>query len=66
MPWVLRTLRGHPNALRLCSATNGRWDSVAELRADSLEAFDRVLGQIRLIDGIADTETSILLLTHKL
>jgi len=52
--------------LRLCSATNGRWDSVAELRADSLEAFDRVLGQIRLIDGIADTETSILLLTHKL
>jgi DNA-binding Lrp family transcriptional regulator len=63
---VLRALRGHPNVLRLCSATNGRWDSVAELRVDSLEAFDRVLGQIRLIDGIANTETSILLSTHKL
>jgi DNA-binding Lrp family transcriptional regulator len=62
---VLPTLRGHPNVLRLHS-TNGRWDSAAELRADSLEAFDRVLGQIRLIDGIANTETSILLSTHKL
>lgn len=64
-PEVLPTLRGHPNVLRLHS-TNGRWDSAAELRADSLEAFDRVLGQIRLIDGIANTETSILLSTHKL
>ncbi|MDI9648902.1 AsnC family transcriptional regulator, partial [Burkholderia cenocepacia] len=38
---------------------------VAELHADSLEHFDRVLGAIRLIDGIANTETSILLSTHK-
>jgi DNA-binding Lrp family transcriptional regulator len=62
---VLPTLRGHPNVLRLYS-TNGRLDIVAELRDDSLEAFDRVLGQIRLIDGIANTETSILLSSHKL
>lgn len=41
-------------------------DSVAELRADSLEAFDRVLGRIRRIDGIASSETSLLLSTHKL
>jgi hypothetical protein len=39
---------------------------VAELRAENLEAFDRVLGRIRLIDGIASTETSLLLSTHKL
>lgn len=64
-PEVLRALRGHPNVSRLHS-TNGRWDIVAELRADSLEAFDRVLGQIRLVEGIANTETSILLSTHKL
>jgi DNA-binding Lrp family transcriptional regulator len=63
-PEVLRTLRGHPNVSRLHS-TNGRWDIVAELQADTLEAFDRVLGQIRLIDGIAGTETSILLSTYK-
>lgn len=46
-------------------STNGRWDIVAELRADSLEQFDRVLGRIRLIPGIAATETSLLLSTYK-
>ena len=61
---VLKALRGHPNVTGLHS-TNGRWDLVAELRADSLEAFDRALGNIRLIDGIASTETSLLLSTHK-
>ena len=38
---------------------------VAELRTDSLEAVDRVLSRIRLIDGISSTETSLLLSTHK-
>ena len=61
---VLKALRGHPNVTGLHS-TNGRWDLVAELRADSLEAFDRALGNIRLIAGIASTETSLLLSTHK-
>jgi len=62
---VLRNLRGHPNVTGLHS-TNGRWDIVAELQADTLEAFDRVLAGIRLVEGIASTETSILLSTHKL
>jgi DNA-binding Lrp family transcriptional regulator len=62
---VLRTLRGDP-AVEALHTTNGRWDIVAELRADSLEAFDRVLGRIRQVDGIASTETSLLLSTHKL
>jgi len=61
---VLHALRGHPNVTGLHS-TNGRWDLIAELRADSLESFDRALGNIRLIDGIASTETSLLLSTHK-
>lgn len=61
---VLRVLRGHPNVAALHS-TNGRWDIVAELRTDTLEMFDRVLSAIRQIDGIANTETSILLSTHK-
>jgi hypothetical protein len=39
---------------------------VAELQADSLEAFDRVLSRIRLLEGIANTETSLLLSTTKL
>ncbi|MDH4051639.1 MAG: Lrp/AsnC family transcriptional regulator [Rubrivivax sp.] len=62
---VLRSLRGDP-AVQTLHTTNGRWDIVAELRSDSLEAFDRVLGRIRQIDGIAQTETSLLLSTHKL
>ncbi|MDN3545246.1 MAG: Lrp/AsnC family transcriptional regulator [Roseateles asaccharophilus] len=61
---VLRELRGHPNVAALHS-TNGRWDLVAELRADTLEEFDRVLSAVRLIEGIANTETSILLSTYK-
>ena len=61
---VLKALRGHPSITGLHS-TNGRWDLVAELRADSLEAFDRALGNIRLIAGIGNTETSLLLSTHK-
>ena len=62
---VLRQLRGNP-AVGALHTTNGRWDLLAEIRADTLEAFDRVLGAIRLIDGITSTETSILLTTHKL
>lgn len=62
---VLRALKGDP-AVHALHTTNGRWDIVAELRADSLEAFDRVLGRIRQVEGIASTETSLLLSTHKL
>ncbi len=61
---VLKLLRGHANVVAL-HTTNGRWDLVAELRTDTLEAFDKVLNAIRMIDGIASTETSILLSTHK-
>ncbi|MGF6969343.1 DNA-binding Lrp family transcriptional regulator [Paraburkholderia sp. WC7.3g] len=61
---VVKLLRGHPNVVSIHS-TNGRWDLVVELHADSLEHFDRVLGAVRLVDGIANSETSILLSTHK-
>ena len=61
---VLRSLRGDPAVCAL-HTTNGRWDIVAELCTESLEAVDRVLGRIRLIDGISNTETSLLLSTRK-
>ncbi len=41
--------------------TNGRWDLVADVHTESLSAFDAVLGRIRRIDGIANTESSFLL-----
>lgn len=61
---VIAALRGDP-AVDALHSTNGRWDIVAELRAASLAAFDQVLGRIRQLDGIASTETSLLLSTFK-
>jgi DNA-binding Lrp family transcriptional regulator len=61
---VLRRLQGLPE-IRALHSTNGRWDIVAELEVASLEAFDRTLATIRTIDGIANTETSLLLSSSK-
>lgn len=61
---VLKSLRGDPSVAALHS-TNGRWDIVVELRADSLEGFDRALARIRRVEGISQTETSLLLSTFK-
>ena len=62
---VLRTLRAEP-AIATLHTTNGRWDLVAEIRADNLQNFDAALSRIRRVEGIAGTETSLLLSTHKL
>jgi DNA-binding Lrp family transcriptional regulator len=61
---VLRALRGFPE-VRTLHTTNGRWDVIAELEAGSLEAFDQVLHRIRMLEGVAATETSLLLSTRK-
>ncbi|MDQ0474633.1 Lrp/AsnC family transcriptional regulator [Labrys wisconsinensis] len=57
---VIRQLRGLPE-LHALHTTNGTWDLVAEIRASSLGDFDRVLREVRTIDGILNSETSILL-----
>lgn len=41
--------------------TNGGWDLVAELRTDTLANFDLLLRDIRSIEGIVNSETSLLL-----
>ena len=61
---VIHALRGEP-AVGTLHTTNGRWDIVAEVRAESLESFDAALPRIRMTPGIANTETSILLSTYK-
>lgn len=53
-------------AVRVLHSTTGRWDLVAELQAPTLPAFDRVLERIRRVEGIARTETSILLSSQTL
>jgi DNA-binding Lrp family transcriptional regulator len=62
---VVRALRGAPQVQAIHS-TNGRWDLVCELEADSLAEFSRTLDVVREIPGIAASETSLLLETHKL
>ena len=62
---VVKALRGFPEVDKI-HTTNGRWDLIAELDTETLGEFSRTLDQIRLIDGIASTETSILLATQKM
>jgi DNA-binding Lrp family transcriptional regulator len=62
---VVKALKGFPEVDKI-HTTNGRWDLVAELDTETLAAFSQTLDQIRLIDGIASTETSILLATQKM
>ncbi|MFK8025474.1 MAG: Lrp/AsnC family transcriptional regulator [Ilumatobacter sp.] len=57
---VIRAMRGFPEIESL-HTTNGGWDLVAEIRAPSLRAFDAVLGRIRSVDGVINSETSLLL-----
>lgn len=61
---VMRELAGYPEVRKLHS-TNGRWDLVAEIVTDTLANFDTLLNQIRLVEGISSTETSILLSSPK-
>jgi DNA-binding Lrp family transcriptional regulator len=61
---VIRRLTGFPE-IRTLYTTNGRWDVVAEMETPNLREFDELLRKIRQIDGIANTETSILLTARK-
>ena len=62
---VIKALKGFPEVSAV-HTTNGRWDLVAELDVETLGAFSLALDRIRQIEGIASTETSILLATQKL
>lgn len=57
---VIKQLRGLPE-LHSLHTTNGSWDLIAEIRAPSLSDFDRVLREVRTIDGVLNSETSIML-----
>ncbi len=61
---VVKALRGLPEVDKV-HTTNGRWDLIAELDTATLAEFSRTLDQIRMVEGIASTETSILLATQK-
>ena len=62
---VIASLLGEPGVAVL-HGTNGRWDLLAELRAENLAGLSKVLERVRLIRGISNTETSIHLETYRL
>ena len=61
---VVASLLGEPG-VECLRDTNGRWDLLAELRAENMAELSQVLERIRLTKGIANTETSILLATFR-
>jgi len=61
---VVRRLTGLPS-VRAVHSTNGRWDLIAEIGADTLDSFDAILAHIRRFEGVAQSETSLLLRTRR-
>lgn len=59
-----RRLHGLPQ-IRTIHATNGRWDLIAEIEVTSLQEFDEVLREIRRIEGVTNSESSLLLSRRK-
>lgn len=61
---VIRALGGLPDVTAI-HTTNGRWDLIVELGTATLADFDAVLRRIRLIPGVNNSETSLLLATPR-
>ena len=59
-PSVVRQLRQVSEIVSLYT-TNGAWDLVAEIETRDLVEFDKVLARMRGVDGIARSDTSLLL-----
>ena len=57
---AIEQMIGTPEITRLHS-TNGKWDLAAEIQVATLEHFDAVISKLRQIDGITETDTSLLL-----
>ena len=61
---VAKRLSGIPQ-VRAIYTTNGKWDLVVEIETESLEEFDTVLREMRALEGIITSETSLLLSRRK-
>ena len=61
---ITRQLQGLPE-VRAIHSTNGRWDLIVEIGAETLEALDAALARIRSFEGVTTSETSLLLSTKR-
>ncbi|SIO88777.1 Transcriptional regulator, AsnC family [Nocardiopsis sp. JB363] len=57
---VIAELRGFPEIMAL-HTTNGGWDLVAEISCENLRDFDELPRRMRGINGVVNSETSLLL-----
>lgn len=61
---IVARINGIPD-VQAVYTTNGKWDLVVEIGAETLHALDNVLATIRRFDGVQSSETSILLASKK-
>ena len=57
---IIQKMAHYPEVVSL-HHTSGRWDLIAEVKAENLPLLNSLLGEIRLIKGIEKTETNLLL-----
>ena len=60
---VMHQLRGFAE-ISAVHSTNGKWDLIVEIGSNTLEAFDKVLFEIRRLAGVTSSETNLLLSTQ--
>jgi len=60
---LIHRLQGFPQVRRVHS-TNGKWDLILDLAAQTLEELDKTLFAIRELPGITASETNLLLSTR--
>lgn len=61
---IVRAVTGLPS-VQAVHSTNGKWDLVVEIGTETLADLDQVLARIRRVDGVMNSETSLLLATRK-
>lgn len=61
---TMARLAGLP-AVQAVHSTNGKWDLIVDLGAQSLAELDEVIFRIRNIDGVMTSETNLLLSTRR-
>jgi DNA-binding Lrp family transcriptional regulator len=61
---VVEVLGGFPE-IAAVHTTNGKWDLIVEIGAESLTDLDAALRRIRLLPGVTASETNLLLATPR-
>ncbi|MHA3916339.1 Lrp/AsnC family transcriptional regulator [Halovulum sp. GXIMD14793] len=61
---IIMRLQNMPE-VQVIHTTNGAWDLIVALGADTLEQLDQVLFAVRKLEGVTRSETSLLLSTYE-